>query len=240
MVAVAESVRREAIETFGIHPERIVTIPRGVDGHRLEPVAGRESARRSLGISRGAPVVLSLIALTWEKDPLAHIEVGSRVLAELSDAVHLLAGDGPMRAEVERAVRRQDLEGRVRLLGSRGDVPDLLAASDVVLLASRSEGMPGCLIEAGMAGRPVAAYRVGGVPEVVDEGVTGLLTPPGDAGALAGAVLRILGDRNEGRGMGRRARARCRSRFDIRVIAPRYVALYRELAGGTRGRRGGL
>ncbi|MGH2747967.1 MAG: glycosyltransferase, partial [Actinomycetota bacterium] len=144
-----------------------------------------------------------------------------------------VAGEGPLRGELETEVARRGIEDRVRILGSRADVGDLLAASDVVILASATEGMPGCLIEAGMAGIAAAAYAVGAAAEVVHSGTTGLVVAPGDQDALTRAVLALLRDDGLRDAMGKAARARCLERFDTRHIALRYVDLYRQLAAGA-------
>jgi glycosyltransferase involved in cell wall biosynthesis len=229
VVAVAESIRRETIRVFGIAPDRVTTIPRGIDATRLEPGRGRDATRRELGGAADAPVILSLGALGPEKDPLAQLSVLELVHRDRPDAVHVFAGEGPMRGEIEREVRRRGLGDRVRLLGTRRDVGDLLAAGDVMILASPSEGMPGCLIEAGMAGMPVVAYAVSGVPEVVVDGETGLLAPPGDPEALACSIVELLADPARRAAMGEAARLRCRA-FDIRVVAPRFLDVYRRAA----------
>jgi glycosyltransferase involved in cell wall biosynthesis len=226
LVAVAEAIRRETIEVFRVPADRVVTIPRGVDARRLEPTRTRDEVRRELGIAPHARVVMSLGALVWEKDPLAHLEVLKRLGP---DVTHVFAGDGPLRGDLEAAISRDGLGGRALLLGSRSDIGDLLLASDVMLLASRSEGMPGCLIEAGMAGVPVVAYSIAGVPEVVEQGHTGVLVPPGDLDALARETRRLLGDVGERGRMAVAARMRCRT-FDIREIAPRYLDIYRRTA----------
>lgn len=231
VVAVAEDLRRESVETFGYPRERAVTIPMAVDPRNLEPLRGRKVIHRELGVPPRAPVILSLAALTWEKDPLGHLAVVARVLEEIPSAVYLLAGHGPLRAELEGAVRLRGLDGSVRLLGPRTDVGDLLAASDVLLLGSRSEGMPRVLIEAGMAGVPAAAYRVSGVPEVVAHGETGLLAAPGDADGLAGAVVALLTDEGFRGRAGAAARERYLARFDVRHLAGRHRAVFEELAG---------
>jgi len=116
-------------------------------------------------------------------------------------------------------------------VGARSDTADLLAASDVMLLASRTEGMPACLIEAGMAGLPTVAYSVGGVPEAVEDGSTGLLVPPGDEEGLSRSMLRLLGDAALRGDMGSAAERRCCSTFDMDVVAPRYLEVYRDAAG---------
>lgn len=229
IVAVAEALREETIEVFSVPQERVSVIPNAVDPARIRPRTNRGAVRKSLGVPPSAPLMLSLGALTWEKDPLAHLEVFEAVQAERPDAMHLFVGDGPQRPALERAVQDRRLEGRVLLLGSREDVPDLLTAVDVMLLASRVEGLPGCLIEAGMSGVPVAAYAVAGVPEIVLDGVTGLLVPRGDRAALASAAARLLGDEDARRALGEAARDRCRGRFDIGFVSHRYVELYERM-----------
>jgi glycosyltransferase involved in cell wall biosynthesis len=154
IVTVAEAVRRETIALFGLPPAHVTTIPNGVDARRMQPFRTREAVRRELDVPASVPMLLSVAALTWEKDPLTHLTVASRVMDEVPGAVHLIAGDGPMRDEVETEIRRRRLSGRVRALGVRTDVADLMNASDVLLFASRGdgmEGMPAIVIEAGMA-----------------------------------------------------------------------------------------
>jgi glycosyltransferase involved in cell wall biosynthesis len=229
VVTLADRFRRETIDVFRLPSDRVVTIPGGVDPRRLEPEKGRESVRLALGLPNGAPTVLFLGALTWEKDPLAHVDIAARLHRRLPDVLHLVVGDGPLRGVVEQRVRDLGLERNVLLLGSRSDVGDLLSASDLMLLPSRTEGMPGCLIEAGMSGLPTVAYAVGGVADVVVNGVTGLLAPPGDASSLEASTFEVLRDPAARDAISRAAREHCRSRFDIGSIAPMYLRLYDEV-----------
>ena len=189
------------------------------------------STRAAIGVAADATAILSLGALTWEKDPVGHLETSAPLLARHPGAVHLFAGDGPLRDQLAAAAGRLGLADRVRLLGSRDDVGDLLAASDLMLFASRTEGMPASVIEAGMAGVPVAGTALAGVPEVVVDGQTGLLATPGDRDGLRAALDRLLGDPELRAAMSRAAQARCRDRFGIAAIAGAYHALYQELAG---------
>jgi glycosyltransferase involved in cell wall biosynthesis len=230
IVAVAGTVRRETIETFGIPGERVVTIPRGIDPARIRPGRDRDAVRTELGLATGTPVVVTVGALSPEKDPIAHLELCGVLRRSLPDVAYLFVGDGPMRTELEDAVRARGLDGSVRLLGLRSDVGDLLAAGDVHVLASRTEGMPGCLIEAGMAGMPVVAFGLAGVPEVVEDAVTGFVVEPGDHASLAERVLKLLADEELRREMGRAAARRCLATFDIAGIARRYAEVYAEVA----------
>jgi glycosyltransferase involved in cell wall biosynthesis len=234
VVAVAEAVRRETIDIFRVEPQKVVTIPRGIDSRRLSPTRDRAAVRREFDIDPSVPVIISLGSLTPEKNPLGHLHVTRRVLTQMPDAVHLFAGDGPLHATLADSLKRLGLEHNVRLLGNRPDVGDLITASDIMILASESEGMPGCLIEAGMVGIPVAAYAVVGVPEVVIDGETGFLVPAGDIEALADRTLTLLADRGESRRMGSAARRICRARFDIRTVAARYLEEYGNLTSTVR------
>jgi glycosyltransferase involved in cell wall biosynthesis len=121
----------------------------------------------------------------------------------------------------------------VHMLGTRSDVPDILGAADVLLLASKSEGMPAVAIEAGIAATPVAAYALSGVPEVVVDGATGTLACPGDSHELAASVIRLLDDKDLRDRMSSAARDRCTTQFDIKHVAVRYFDLYRRLLGAT-------
>jgi glycosyltransferase involved in cell wall biosynthesis len=235
IVAVAETVRRETIDLFGVDPSRISTIPNGVSRSRIMSVRGRDATRRELGIRDDAVVTLSIGALSWEKDPLAQLEAATRVLLNFSGSVHVFVGEGPMRGQLEGEIRQRGLWGRCRVLGERSDVGDLYAASDVFLFASRPdgmEGMPATVIEAGMAGVPVAGYSIAGVSEVVEHGHTGLLAPCRDLNALTRQLMELVGDKGRRRAMGESARAHCR-RFDIEAIAPRYLALYSDVLASS-------
>jgi glycosyltransferase involved in cell wall biosynthesis len=230
VVTVAEALRKETVEVFRVPPARVRMIPNGVDPARLKPGRGRQATREALGIAADAHIIVSLGALTWEKDPLTHLSISARVLREIPDVVHLFVGDGPLRFRAERSARALGIQERTIFLGSREDVPDLLNASDVMLLASATEGMPGGAIEAGMMGLPVAAYALAGIPEAVIDGATGRLASPGDQEALTNHLLEMLTDPAGRRRLGRNARQRCMSLFDMAVIAPKYRALYEELA----------
>ncbi len=233
IVAVANAIRDETIRVFDISPARIRVIPNGVDPSRLAQSSDRDEVRRRLGILPGSPVVLSVGALTWEKDPMAHMWAAERIRERYPNALHLIVGDGPMRRQLETAMRSVGLNGSLRLLGSRDDVPDLMAASDLLLFASRPdgmEGMPGVLIEAGMIGLPTAAFDVAGVSEVIEDGVTGLLAKPGDHEGLAASAIRLLDEPGTRVRLAAAARERCRAVFGIDGIASQYLSVYRELS----------
>jgi glycosyltransferase involved in cell wall biosynthesis len=231
IVAVAEAIRRDTLREFRLGPDRIVTIPNGVDPERIAPRRARDEVRRELGIDPSAPVMLSVGSLSWEKDPLVHLDVAREVSATHPDLVHLMVGDGPMQHELVAAVAGF---GVTRLLGTRPDVGDLMAASDVLLFASRQEGMegmPAIAIEAAMLGLPFAGFDVAGVGEVVTPCRSGILVPYGDRQGLTEVVGRLLDDRD----VSDRIRVESPSlakKFDIANVAAQYRALYEEVAAG--------
>jgi len=154
------------------------------------------------------------------------IEAFGLAIKECPDLRLWLVGDGPALNDVRDHVKRKGLSDYVSFLGTRDDVPDLLAASDIFVLSSDWEGMPLAVIEAMAAGKPVIATCVGAIPEMVRDGVEGLIVPPGDKEAIVNAILRLTLDSNEREQMGRAASRRAKETFDISRTAEEYEALY--------------
>src|SRR5262249_9216275 len=149
----------------------------------------------------------------------------------------LIVGDGPERARVQAVVDQLGLKRHVLLTGARADVPDVLAALDVAVLSSDYEGSPLSILEFMDAGKPIVATRVGGSPEVIEDGVHGVLVSPRDEGALAAAVTGVLQDMDRGREMGARARDRCRREFSLDHTVERLQQLYEQLHPRRTGNR---
>jgi glycosyltransferase involved in cell wall biosynthesis len=234
VVALSDAGRREMIDRFGVDERRAIRIPNAVDVERARPSRSRRDVRRALGISDESEVVVSVGTLNWEKDPLAQLEVFQRIAKARPRAVFVMVGSGPLEADTRGAAIEKGLEDRVFLFAPRNDIPDVLGASDVLLLASKTEGMPGILIEAGIARLPVAGYALSGVPEVVGADSTGLLARAGDVERLAASVIELLGDADLRLRMGTAAYERCVDEFSIRSAADRYLDVYRCLNGGPK------
>ena len=184
----------------------------------------RLAARLSFGLPADAEVVGYLGSLTPEK------QVGAAIAAVTGvPGVRLLvAGSGPQRAALEAQAAR-DAPGRVHFVGALPDGAAVVAAADAVILSSRTEGMPGALIEAGLAGRPAVAFDVGAVSEVVVDGETGVLVAPDDMPGLAGSIRLVL---DHAAVMGEAARERCLARFEIGVVGARWAELISEVTAG--------
>jgi L-malate glycosyltransferase len=146
----------------------------------------------------------------------------------------VLVGDGPDRQAAEAQVRNAGLESRVAFLGEREDFVNVLAACDVFLLPSELESFGLAALEALSCGVPVVASNIGGIPELVEDGQTGLLAPLGDVAAMSGHVLTLLTDSNRWSGFSTRARSRVLERFRVSPAIDRYEALYREVTSPSR------
>lgn len=192
---VSRAVADRAVAEFGIPRDRVKVLYNAVAMERLAPCPGaRERVRRELGIASSSPVIGIIGRLVPEKGHDTLLRAMRRVVEELPDARLLVIGDGPGRAGCERLAQRLGIAGAVHLLGFRDDVPELLAAVDLVAMPSRREGLPFTAIEAMAAGRPIVASDTGGLPEIVEHERSGLLVEPGDVSALAEAVVRVLKD----------------------------------------------
>ncbi len=190
-------------------------------------IAGREETRRALGIVGDTPLVGGVGRLEPVKGFAYFVEAAERIAREMPNARFVLAGRG---GEGDR-LRKQaaPLGDRFRFLGQRHDVPALMAALDVLVVPSVNEGMGRVLLEAGAAETPVVASRVGGIPDVVDDGETGLLVPPRDADALAGGVVELLRAPERLRFMGATAHAKVVPYFSLEEMVRRIENLYEEL-----------
>jgi glycosyltransferase involved in cell wall biosynthesis len=216
-ICVAESERRAGLEARTCDEATTTVIHNGVD------LSGATVPQ-----TRGGPCRLVTVGrLQAPKDALTLV----RALAELPRGAYeaVIVGDGPDRPALESEVRRLGLESTVGLAGERNDVAQLLAASDVFVLSSRSEGLPLSILEAMAAGLPVVAANVGGVSELVLQGETGFLVPPGDPRSLAGALEHLLDDPGLRGRLGAAARIRVEERFDLVSTRQAHLDLYSAL-----------
>lgn len=197
-VCVSAATRPVAIEGYHVAPQRVRVAHNGLDLARLRevPDGTRARLRATLGLGELQPVLTMVGRMYPIKGTLAMVRMMRPIVDALPDARLLLVGDGPDRAACEQLAQSLGIAPNIRFLGHRDDVPELLAASDLVVMPSQSEGLGLAAIEALAGGRPVVAYAVGGLPEVVTDGVTGRCVPAGDEPAFAAAVIALLRDRD--------------------------------------------
>ena len=205
ILAISEGVRDSLVQS-GVPRSAIRVVPSGID---LAPHAipgDREGIRAREGILAEEILVLQIAALAPHKSQRDLLRGARIAIDRRPDLRFWIAGDGPLRSELEAERDALQLGDRMRFLGFREDVIDLLAAADLFCVSSYLEGMGTSTLDAMAAGLPVVATRVGGIPEIVTHGVTGLLVPPRDPEALAGALLTLAADPSLRERMGREAR----------------------------------
>jgi glycosyltransferase involved in cell wall biosynthesis len=188
------------------------------------------SLRRALGLDEDRPLVMQVARLSAQKDPLAFVEGAAHVVRERPDVQFALVGEGPLTEATAKRVRALGLDEHVHLLGWRDEAFNLMAAADVVSLTSRWEGAPHTLLEAMAWSRPVVATAVNGCPEIVVDGGTGFLVPPGDTKAWARRIIDLLSDPVMAAAMGREGRIRVEERFSLREMATRIEGPYQQVA----------
>jgi len=227
VVAVGGAVKQALVANEGIPASRIDVIYNGV---RLtdfsREISQRRQVREELGIHESDLVAIQVARLDYLKDHCTAVRTAERVVGQLPSFKLLLVGEGPERPKIEAEIARRGMQQQVRLLGQRSDVQRLLAAADLFLLTSISEGIPVTFIEAMGAALPIVSTDVGGVGEVVESEVTGLLAAAGDDAGLAAAALRLAGDESLRKSFGRRGRARAAEMFSEDEMHERYAALY--------------
>ncbi len=230
VVGVGRAVRQVLIDKEGLPAGRVGVIYNGIDTQAYANPGSRAEVRRELGLGPDDFVAIFVARLDPIKDHATALRALARVAAVRDDAKMVVAGEGPASDAVAAEVARLGLGGRVVVAGVRADVARLLGGADVSVLTSLSEGIPLSLIEAMAAGLPVVATRVGGVPEVVEDGVTGLLAPSGDDAGVAEALLRLAADPGLRAGLGRRGRARAEAVFSEAQMHASYCEAYDAMA----------
>lgn len=236
-IAVSRDVAARLRRSFRIPLAKIRVVHNGIDPARFRqaPVLALEGGSGAPtpaleGGSGGAtarPVVLTAARLISQKGHIHLLEAAARI----PEALFQLAGDGPERASLEAKARELGVNDRVRFLGYREDVPALLASCDLFVLPSLYEGLPLAMLEAMAAGKPVIASAIGGIDEAVVHDETGILVPPADPAALAGAIRQVLFNPPLARRLGAAGRARVERDFSAESMVQGVVRVYDEVLG---------
>lgn len=230
-ITVSECVRQVEIAQARIDPAKVITIHNGIDANQYQHIemTVRDRIRRELKTPNEALVIASVGRLHPVKGFANLLTAMKSVHTRFPEVYLWLIGDGELRTTLEAQARQLGLDDVVVFTGTRLDVPEILTAVDIFTLASRVEGMPNAILEAMAAGLPVVATQVGGVPEIVVEGQTGLLVPPADDKVLAQALLTLIEDASLRRRLGLAGRQRVLEQFDIAVTRQKTVDLYGRL-----------
>lgn len=228
-IAVSNDIAGELVERFRWPAAKVEVVHNAVDIERFDVEAPPGLRDRLIG-GNGRPLVLTLGRLDEQKGYPVLLEAATL----LPDVVFALAGEGPERSSLQALAGRLGVAERVRFLGHRTDIPQLLAASDVFALPSLYEGTSLAVLEAMAARRAVVSSAIGGTEELIDDGVSGLLVPPGDAPALADALGRLLEDPGLRESLAARARKRVETSFTRRAMADRVTAIYERVLADAR------
>ncbi|PYM94868.1 MAG: hypothetical protein DME04_06355 [Candidatus Rokuibacteriota bacterium] len=226
IVGVSNETSKNLVDYEKISPKKIVTIRNGVVGDTFQRPINKFAKRAELGIPSSAPVIGLAARLTEQKGLTFLLQALPAVLRAQRDLRLVIAGDGPLRRNLEEEAQRVGVGSHVHFLGPRTDMPDILQLFDVYVLPSIWEGLPMVLLEAMAAGCPIVATNVGGNPDAVRDGYNGYLVPARDPDALATRVIGLLSDRRQREEFGRNGRTLFDREFSAAIMARSYEQLY--------------
>jgi glycosyltransferase involved in cell wall biosynthesis len=227
-VCASDAIRQMVIAD-GVPASHAVTIHEGIDLARIA-AAPRTDLHAELWLPHHAPIVGNVAALVPHKGQRHLIDAAAIVVRRIPDARFVIAGEGELRAQLERQIKEHRLEKHVFLVGFRPDVLSVHKAFDVFVMSSVTEGLGTSLLDAMACARPIVATAAGGMPEVVVDGETGLLVPPRDDEALAAAIIRMLEDERMRHAMGDAGHLRVRERFSSDRMVQDTLKLYQRVA----------
>jgi glycosyltransferase involved in cell wall biosynthesis len=234
IITVSTSLRRQVMSA-GLPKERVVTIHNAIapESLEVEGYADDLRVREGLGIEPEEQVVSIVGRLSPEKGHIYLFQAIKKILAALPKTRLLVIGDGPLREKLEILSVSLGLGSAVSFLGFRQDVVALMKISDMMVLPSLREGLPNVILEALALAKPVVATQVGGIPEIIRDGETGLLVPPKDPERLAEALLHLLRNPEKGKEFGERGKAIVTQEFNVETMVHKIAEVYREVLSST-------
>jgi L-malate glycosyltransferase len=231
-ICASEAIRRMLIAD-GVPEPKTVTVHEGIELGRVE-AAAPANLHQDLFLPHGAPLVGNVAALVPHKGQRHLIEAAALVVRQVPDARFVIAGEGELRPTLERAIREHRLEKHVILAGFRPDILSLHKAFDIFVMSSITEGLGTSLLDAMAARKPIVATATGGIPEVVEDGETGMLVPPRDHEGMAAAIVTLLEDPALRARMGAAGLARARQRFSAERMVKDTLRVYQRVIAARR------
>jgi len=225
IVAISQAVKGVLIES-GIHEDKITVIHSTID-RNFSPL--KSNLREELDLAVDTPLLGTAARLVERKGHCYLFEALAKASKRFPHAKLLVAGEGPLEERLKNLAKTLGLENQIIFLGFRHDIAEILSALDMFVLASVKEGLGVSLLEAGSYGVPIVATNVGGIPEIVQDGVTGFLVPPRDSEALAEKIIHVLDHPQEARKMGENAREKIKNHFSVQDMAKSYTRLYQSM-----------
>jgi len=229
VIANADAVREHFKKRENLPCSKISTIHNGIDLSEFQPGTGRQSIRQEFNISQDAPLAGTIANFSEYKGYPYLLETANLVLKEMPAGRFLLVGDGPLLEKMKELVQELEHGNRIIFTGSRRDVSNLLDALDVFVFASFSEGLPNVVMEAMAMQKPIVSTPAGGVPELIEHEVTGLLVPFRDSKSMADSVLSLLNDPEKARRLGSAARAKVGADFTVERMVKSHECAYQTL-----------
>jgi glycosyltransferase involved in cell wall biosynthesis len=237
MIVVSDQVKESALDLVGSrHRDQLIVIPNGCDIEQFGKPVDKAQVRNRLGLSVDSRLIAAVGTLKKVKGHRYLIQAMSTLVSRYPDLHVLLIGDGELKAELQLLVSELGLEEHIHFLGSRHDIPRLLAASDLFVLSSLWEGLSMALLEAMATGLPIVASAVSGTIEAIRPNEGGFLVPPGDVAAMASAIGQLLSDPERAQVMGAAARQRVQAEFSASRQAREHIAAYRRALGSPASR----
>ena len=229
MVALTNGEKEDYIKMSVCSPEKLLTIHSGVDiQHFIHSNENLAEKRRSLGLGQKEAIIGFVGWLLPIKGPDYLLKAMDFIWPEQPETILVMVGKGELDVDLRAEALRKNVNGKVKFLGWREDINELMPVFDMLVLPSLNEGMGRVLVEAMAAGKPVVASRVGGIPDLVRHGETGYLVPPADEKSLADAILMLLNDRDEAKLMGQRGKQVCQQ-FSLEAMIQKLDDLYSDL-----------
>jgi glycosyltransferase involved in cell wall biosynthesis len=228
IITVSEAVREQAIVKGNISPKKITTILNGVDLEEYSTHIESDHIRKELGLE-GKRIIVAVGRLVPQKGHVYLIRAARLLIKDFPNLVFLIIGDGPLLDTLESEIRENELEGVVRLLGNRSDIPEILSCSEIYVMPSIYEGLSISLLETMASEKPIVTTNVNGIQGVIDDGYNGLLVSPRKEADLARALSLLLKDRNLAAELARMARKKVEEEYDIRLHVRRIENMYLDL-----------
>ena len=230
VVAVSANVRDFSITHIGLPAEKVTVIYNGLP-HSTEAPLSRQHARQNLDL----PAHTFVIGAVSRLDPVKGIDILLQAMVSLEDVLLVVVGDGPERDYLQKVANDLNVTMRVHWMGYQANVNAILPAFDIFVQPSLHEGLPNTVLEAMAARLPVVATAVGGTPELVDHGKTGLLVPSQDVAALSGAIVSLKNNPKWGLQMGQAGFDRIQQHFTVEKMVHNYETLYHQLVSQKSG-----
>ena len=231
MIALTQGEETDYLNLGLCAPGKLCRIHSGVDIEKFQqqPASAVEK-KRTLGLDQNHPVVGFVGWLLPVKGPMHLLKAMAAVWPDHADTALVLIGKGDLDSDLRAEALKTGANGRVHFLGWRNDIEEIMPLFDILVLPSLNEGMGRVLVEAMAAGKPIVASNVGGIPDLIEHGVNGLLVPPGDENALAAAIRQFISDPEKAKIMGQRGRERCHQ-YSLEAMIGKIDNLYEEVLG---------